>query len=364
MSYRVRFLVVDDDPNTLDVHCRLLAALGFEAEPASDGAEALAKIGVDIDLVLVDAGMPGMDGFEFVTLVRADPNHGHIPIIMVTGGGTKNELHRAYEAGVNDFLHKPLDLDQLVRRSRLLLRMKRLHDELRDTRDSLEREVDRRTEALRASLADVTAAEQAVRRAHLDTIKRLIIAAEYKDLDTASHIDRIGRFSEILARELGRSLVETETIRHAAPMHDVGKLGIPDSILLKPGPLTTDEWVVMRSHTTKGAELLAGSESPIIQMGETIALSHHEAWDGTGYPHGLAGEDIPIEGRICATVDYFDALTSNRPYRAAVPREEVIEMMAEGRGSAFDPNVFQAFLDAKAEIFAAQDKWTPRTALR
>jgi putative two-component system response regulator len=188
----------------------------------------------------------------------------------------------------------------------------------------------------------------------------LTIAAEYKDTSTGGHIERIGRFSEVLGRTLGMTSGETDRLRHAAPMHDVGKLGIPDAILLKPGKLDDSEMRVMRSHTTLGAEILSGSPSRLLQLGETIALTHHERWDGAGYPKGLSGEDIPIEGRICAIVDFFDALSIDRPYRAAVPHAQVFRMMEDQAGGHFDPHVLGAFMRDRDEFLRIQSRVGPR----
>jgi putative two-component system response regulator len=188
-------------------------------------------------------------------------------------------------------------------------------------------------------------------------MRRLTLAGEYKDRDTAYHVERIGRFSAVLASALRWSPEEVEIIRHAAPMHDVGKIGIPDRILLKPGSLDEEEWKIMQSHTVIGGEILADSDSEVIQMGARIALAHHERWDGCGYPYGIAGEDIPLEARICAVVDFFDALTVDRPYRKAVPNDRVVEMMVEGSGSHFDPAIMAVFREVRGEIEEVQAEY-------
>jgi len=216
------------------------------------------------------------------------------------------------------------------------------------------RRVEKRTSALRHALDEMAVAQRGTQEAHLDTIRRLVIAAEYKDRDTAAHIERIGRFSEVIARGLKLSPGQVETIRHAAPMHDAGKIGIPDAILLKPGKLTPQEWVVMQQHTLMGARILHGSPSEVLQAGEEIALSHHEQWDGTGYPGGLHGEGIPLGGRICAVADVFDALTHNRYYRDALPNETVYDMIETQAGRHFDPEVVATFLASKPEAEAIQ----------
>jgi putative two-component system response regulator len=196
----------------------------------------------------------------------------------------------------------------------------------------------------------VAAAERQTRQAHNDTIRRLMVAAEYKDVDTAGHIERIGRFSEIVAKALDLAPERIELIRHAAPMHDVGKIGIPDGVLLKPGGFNDEERAIMRSHTRIGADILAGSDSEVIQMGATIALLHHERWDGGGYPQGIAGDAIAEEARICAIVDFFDASRMDRPYRPARPRQEVLDEMKHSSGTAFDPRLLDAFFRCLPDI--------------
>jgi putative two-component system response regulator len=350
VSESSRILVVDDDPHVRASHARLAAGLGYDAETASDGVEALAKLALGIDLVLLDGQMPNMDGFEVAKRIRATPGFEFLPIIMVSGLEGADEQRRALAVGINDFIQKPIDRDVLHLRSHWLLDLKRAHDRLNEHKSNLERAVEMRTAALRDALEEMTEARRQIYRAHLDTIRRLTIAAEFKDEVTARHIERIGLYSSVLGEALDMSPGQVETVRHAAPLHDVGKLGIPDHVLLKPGKLDDDEWVVMRTHTTLGSEILAGSDSSVIQMGQTIARWHHERWDGSGYPEGLGETDIPLEARICAVVDYFDALTMDRPYRRALDTDVVLGMMREGSGSHFDPDVLDVFFDNLPQV--------------
>ena len=340
-----RILIVDDDEKVRSVHARLVGTLGHHYELAADGLEALAKLALGVDLVLLDGQMPHMDGFEVARRIRDTPEYAFLPIIMVTGLAGSVEHRRALEIGINDFVTKPIDRDVLELRTRWLLELKRAHDELREQRAGLERTVEKRTVALRDALGETTEARRHIYRAHLDTIRRLTVAAEFKDHDTGLHIERIGLFARVLAEALGMSPGEVETVRYAAPLHDVGKLGIPDSVLLKPGKLDEREWAIMRSHTTLGWDLLAESESDVIRMGQVIARSHHERWDGAGYPDGIQGNQIPLEARICAVVDFFDALTMDRPYRQAFSTDVVLGMMRDERGAHFDPTVLDAFFD-------------------
>jgi putative two-component system response regulator len=342
--------VVDDQEDTRRVLQRILANFGYQVELARDGLEALAKLSLDVDLVLLDAEMPGMDGFEFARRIRANPRYADLPLIMVTGLAAREDRLRAVEVGVNDFITKPFEIHELRLRSAWLLKLKESIDQLKRHRAELEQKVEERTAALRAALEEMAAAQRRTHEAHLDTIRRLVLVAEYRDSETAAHIERIGRYCELVARRLKLSPGEVELVRHAAPMHDVGKIGIPDSILLKPGKLTPEEWEVMKTHTTIGGDILHGSPSPLLQAGEEIALTHHEKWDGSGYPRGLAGQRIPLFGRICAVADVFDALTTNRRYRDALSNEAVFDFLAGQRGKQFDPEVLDAFLASREEI--------------
>jgi putative two-component system response regulator len=350
-------LVVDDDAEFRFLHGELLKTFGYEVETACDGVEALALLTPQTDLVVLDAQMPNMDGFEVARMIRSDPVVADVPIVMVTGLVGREDRLRAFDLGINDFINKPVDPNELRLRARWLISLKVAQDEIKAHERELEHTVYIRTQELREALAEVQAARLLTHQAHMDTIHRLTLAGEYKDRDTAEHVERIGRFSAVMARGLGWSSADVEIIRHAAPMHDVGKIGIPDRILLKPGGLSDEEWEVMRSHTLIGAQILADSKSDVIQMGERIALAHHERWDGGGYPKGLAREEIPQEARICAIVDFFDALTVDRPYRRAVPNEEVVAMMDEECGAHFDPDLLKVFHRVRPKIEEVQAEY-------
>lgn len=347
---RHRILVVDDQEDSRRMLGRVLTTLGYAAEYARDGVEALAKVELDIDLVLLDAEMPNLDGFEVARRIRDLKRWGDIPIIMVTGFSAKTDRLRAVEAGINDFIAKPYEIDEIRLRAGWLLQLKDATDELKRHRAELEEMVERRTGALREALEEMATAQRATYEAHLDTIRRLVLAAEYKDRDTAAHIERIGQYCELLAREMGLPPGEVEVIRYASQMHDVGKIGIPDAILLKPGSLEDEEWEIMKQHTTIGARILHGSPSNVLQAGEVIALSHHEKWDGSGYPRGLEGDEIPLHGRICSVADVFDALTTHRRYRDALSSDTVLEMMRAQGSQHFDPHVLDVFLARRAEV--------------
>ena len=352
-----RVLVVDDEETSRALLTRMVESFGYEWEAAQDGLEALAKVSLDIDLVLLDVAMPDIDGFEVARRIRQDPTAGDVPIIMVTGLTTKQDRLRAVECGANDFVGKPVDVTELRVRTAAQLKAKEAQDVIRQHETLLEEKVEKRTSALRMALEKMLTAQRKAQEAHLDTIDRLAVAAEYKDEDTAAHIRRMRRFAGLLAHGLRRSRHEVESIRQSSVMHDVGKIGIPDAILMKPAKLTEQEWETMKDHTTIGARILADSSSDLLRMGETIALTHHEKWDGTGYPEGLAGEDIPLEGRICAVAEVFDALTSRRPYKEAFCNEKAFGILREDSGVHFDPQMVGVFLDNVDDVLAIQEQY-------
>jgi putative two-component system response regulator len=352
-----RILVADDDEMIRTLHAEFVRGFGYEVEVASDGIEAIAKIGLGVDLVLTDAHMPNMDGFEVARRIRKTRTSDELPIVMVTSLEAREDRLRAYESGINDFINKPVDHTELRLRLKWLLELKSARDDLRQSKQHLETTVSLRTKELREALEEVTRAQREIQAGHLDTIRRLTLAAEYKDHDTAGHIERIGRYSQIVGMAMHLQPGTVDLLLHAAPMHDVGKLGIPDGILLKPGPLDDEERAIMNTHTTIGGQILAGSSSPVIQMGERVAMTHHEKWTGGGYPNGLSGEQIPIEARICSVVDFFDALTMDRPYRKAVPNDKVVEMIHEETGTSFDPAVVEVFVQVRPDIEAIQAEY-------
>lgn len=353
-------LVADDDEMIRTLHSEFVRGFGYDVELAADGIEAIAKIGLGVDLVLTDAHMPNLDGFEVAKRIRETRSADELPIVMVTSLEAREDRLRAYEVGINDFINKPVDHTELRLRLKWLLELKTAQEKLRTSKENLESTVQLRTKELRHALEEVTRAQREIQAGHLDTIRRLTLAAEYKDHDTAGHIERIGRYSQVVATAMHLQPGTIDLLLHAAPMHDVGKLGIPDSILLKPGPLDAEEREIMNTHTTIGGQILAGSTSPVIQMGERVALTHHEKWDGSGYPSGIEGEDIPLEARICSVVDFFDALTMDRPYRKAVPREEVIEMIVAESGISFDPAIVDIFLEVRDDIVGIQSEYVGR----
>ncbi len=357
MQQTKRILIVDDNEQIREIIGEMLRSFGYEYEMASDGIEALAKVKLDVDLVLCDVVMPKMDGFEVVRRIRKQNEFRALPIIMVTSLASKDDRLRAVESGANDFIVKPIDPIELKVRTDSLLRMKEIQDTIKRHKEELEQKVQKRTESLRKTLDDIVDAQRKTYEAYLDTIRRLAIAAEYRDEGTAAHIMRMSHYTAVIAKGLKFSPGEVEIILQSSPMHDVGKIGIPDGILLKKGKLNKEEWDVMMEHTTIGSRILSGSSSEILQSGELIAISHHEKWDGSGYPNGLKGKDIPLCGRISAVSDVFDALTTKRPYKEAMENEEAFEIIRKGRDSHFDPEIVDVFFNNLDKILKVQKEY-------
>jgi putative two-component system response regulator len=288
--------------------------------------------------------MPGMDGYEVCRTLKGNPVTRKIPVIFVTALSSVREEEKGFAAGGVDYIIKPVS-PSIVRQ-----RVK-THMALYDQNRILEEKVVQRTQQLENAFSKI-------KDSSLETIHILSKAAEYRDEDTASHIYRMSSYSAAIAQKIGLSEKEVESILYAAPMHDVGKIGIPDSILLKPGKLTAQEFEIMKGHTLIGAKILENSKTGFIRLGETIALTHHEWWNGKGYPRGLKGQEIPLEGRIIAVADVFDALTTKRPYKEAFPLDVSFGIIEEKRGSQFDPEVVDAFFAVKSEILQIREKFT------
>lgn len=346
-------LVVDDDERNLRVIEAMLLPEGHYIIPALSGKECLESVTQSPpDLILLDVMMPEMDGFEVAERLKSDENTKSIPIIMVTALGDVEYRVRALEVGAADFLTKPVEKSELRARINSLLQVKAYYDYLRGHQHELEAEVARRTAQLERAVRQSKAAAKEV-------IYRLVRASEYKDEDTGNHVRRMSEYSALVAKSYGLPTEDVENILLAAPMHDIGKIGIPDNVLLKPGKLTPDEWVIMKEHTIIGACILEGSDMPFVDLGRIIAMTHHEKWDGSGYPLALQGEDIPLPGRIVAIADVFDALTSKRPYKAPMPNDVALNILREGSGAHFDPQVVDAFMNGIPEIMTIQQRFQP-----
>ncbi|NMM38422.1 MAG: response regulator [Glaciimonas sp.] len=325
-------LIVDDDQTNLSLFSYMLKTIP-DVTPieVSSSIKALDWCKVHApDLVLLDYMMPYMDGLQFLQAFRALPGKAEIPVIMVTADVQTAVRHQALQMSANDFLTKPVNTIELRARVTNLLALRKAQLQLASRADWLDEEIAKATR-------EVVARER-------DVIHRLSRAAEYRDPETGAHLLRMAHYSRLLAANLGLSEVEQDLIRDAAPMHDIGKVGIADNILLKPGRLTDDEMTIMRTHPQIGADILQGSTSPLLQAAATIALTHHEKYDGSGYPNGLKAEQIPLHGRIIAVADVFDALTSVRPYKKAWELDRAVALIRDGAGSHFDPICAQAFL--------------------
>ncbi len=354
MSTPQRILIVDDEEMNRESLVEMVESLEHETETAEDGIGALAMLKLDFDAILLDVNMPGMDGFEVARRIRKDANFGSVAIIMVTGQTSREDRIRAVEAGVNDFIAKPVDYVELRVRLESQLKIKDQQDAILKHQTELETLVETRTEALRETLAEMAEAQRETHDAYLATIRRLAIAAEFKDIDTGAHIERVSRFCALLGRLYNLPPGEIEILRHASPMHDVGKMGIPDGILMKPGKLNEKEWEVMKQHTVIGSRILEGSNSQLLKAGELIARTHHEWWDGSGYPNGLTGEEIPLMGRICAVADVFDAVTNERPYKPAYSNEDAVEILIEKKGSHLESSLVDLFIENLDKVVIIQ----------
>ncbi|MBN1834304.1 MAG: response regulator [Spirochaetales bacterium] len=352
MSPTAKILIADDDKRIRTALADVLSTEGYQVRQAGDGSQALAEMERWApDVVLLDIHMPVMDGLEAIRRIKANPSMSHIPIIIVTGSDDTEARLEGLRLGADEFLLKPPHIAELTVRVRSLVQVKAYHDHLLNYQKELEERVEKRTRELRQTLAALSKANDRLKRSSLNTIYCLSRAAEYKDEETAAHIQRMGDYARVISGQLGGNEEEREMLLYATPMHDIGKIGIPDRILLKPGKLDADEWKIMQQHTTMGAQILTVEANGFLGIARAIALSHHEKWDGSGYPEGLKGEAIPLPGRIAAVADVFDALSSKRPYKQAFSLEESARTVAEGRGSHFDPQVVDAFLAAKDKIF-------------
>jgi putative two-component system response regulator len=321
---RPLILAVDDEATNLQLLRQILQEK-YRLLFAKDGARALELAHQERpDLVLLDVMMPGMSGYEVCASLKAHPATAAIPVIFVTALTDTDDEVEGFEAGAVDYITKPVSPPLVRARVKTHLSLVRM-EELRATR--------------------------------LAIVQRLGLAAEYKDNETGLHVIRMSHFARLLGVAAGMNEHEADDLLHAAPMHDVGKIGIPDRILQKAGPLDPDEWKVMQSHATIGGEIIGEHGGGMLALARNIALTHHEKWDGSGYPEGLAGERIPLEGRIVAIADVFDALTSKRPYKAAWSEEEALDYLRKQKGQHFDPALVDLFIEQMPAIRKIRERW-------
>ncbi len=348
-STKKTILIVDDDLNNLELLSRRLQE-HYVVKQASSGLEALTEAaGYPIpDLILLDIKMPDIDGFEVIRKLKRDNQTKAIPVIFVTGLGKSDEEAKGLELGAVDYITKPFSMPVVMARINNHLELKALRDGLQEVADEYNMELDLTLSHLKKTFIELNEVHIQIKQSWVETIYRLTRAAEYKDEETGDHIKRVSLYTKELAGTMGMDREFVEAIYYASPIHDIGKVGIPDDILLKPGNLTPEEAEIMKTHTIVGAEILSGSKSSFMNMARDIALSHHERWNGKGYPNGLAGEEIPISGRIMNIVDQYDALRSRRPFKSSFSHTKTLEIITKGDNRTtpddFDPAVFDGFM--------------------
>ena len=340
-----KILIVDDQPANVTLIEKMLDIDGYNNVISTTDPTQVEAIYLEqnSDLVLLDLNMPVMDGYQVLAKIReVDPDYP--PIIVLTAQIDRESRIKALDLGARDFLAKPFDRVELMTRIRNMLEVRIMTTAMKNQNKILDGMVKERTKELNDT--------------RLEVIRRLGRAAEYRDDMTGFHIIRMSRYSQLLALAAGMDEDEAERLLNASPMHDIGKIGIPDNVLLKPGKLDADEWKIMQTHVNIGVEILSGSDSELMDMAAEVAQNHHEKWDGSGYPNGLAGEDIPLTGRVVAVADVFDALTTERPYKKAWPVEEAIEFLKSQSGKHFEPRLVELFIDILPDILIVRKQYS------
>ncbi|OHD25972.1 MAG: two-component system response regulator [Spirochaetes bacterium GWB1_59_5] len=334
----LRIMMIDDEAVNLKILGKMLEAHGYSnLVPIQDSRNVMDQYHQERpNLILLDLNMPNLDGYAILEQLKALDDKLLPPIVVLTAQHGRDFILRALDLGARDYITKPFDMGELLARVRTMLEVHLAHLMVFAEKETLEDMVQQRTSELRQT--------------RLQIVRRLGRASEYRDNETGKHIMRVSETAGIIARVLGWKAHDLENLTHAAPMHDIGKIGIPDAILLKPGALEGEEWEIMKTHTTIGAHILTGDDSRLLRLAEEIALSHHEKWDGSGYPRGLVGAVIPESGLIVAIADVFDALCSKRPYKTAWHIEKAAAFIQEGRGTHFAPQLVDIFLEQLPRI--------------
>jgi putative two-component system response regulator len=349
-------LIVDDEEPIRRMLSRLLERHHYKCKVASDANEARRRLeGQDFALILCDVNMPGESGLDLIRHVLRE--HPHTAAVMITGLDDPQLASIALEQGAYGYIIKPFESNEILINVSNALRRRRLEIENQVHREHLEQTVLERTAALREAISNLERAERDIRLSREETVQRLALAAEFRDDETARHVQRMSQYCALLARRYGLDEGHCELIRIASPMHDIGKIGTPDSILLKPGRFTPEEFQAISKHPEIGYRILSGSDADLLKLAAIIAWTHHEKYDGSGYPRKLIADAIPLEGRIAAVADAFDALTSRRVYKPAFPVDQAISIMRQGRGKHFDPSLLDTFLNSMDQVLVIKDQY-------
>ena len=340
-----KILIVDDEQSNITLLKQILQSAGYINIISSQDPHDVIRLYQEqnSDLILLDLNMPGLSGYEVMDNLKALNDPEEPPVLVLTAQGYQDSRQRAFDGGARDYVTKPFNIRELLSRTRNLLEVQMANKFMRHQNELLEQEVKLRTLALHDS--------------RLQIVRRLGRAAEYRDNETGLHIIRMSKMAALIACAAGMSDSEADLLLNAAPMHDIGKIGIPDHILLKPGKLNSEEWTTMKTHTQIGADILTGDDCELLSMAKEIAISHHEKWDGSGYPSGLEGVTIPLAGRITALADVFDALTSERPYKNAWAIDDAVSLIQEQSGKHFDPTLVELFIQQLPHIIAIKEQY-------
>lgn len=340
-----KILVVDDELANVRLLEKIFLTMGYSNVICTQDPTKVVSMYQEhnIDLILLDLDMPVLDGYGVLDQLNALTNSELPAILILTAQHSQSYRQRALDNGARDYVTKPFDASELLSRVKNILNVQMAHKFIRHQNDILEQKVKERTQALYDT--------------QLQIVRRLGRAAEYRDNETGLHIIRMSKMAVVIAKEAGMNDEQCDLLLNAAPMHDIGKIGIPDHILLKPGKFEPEEWTIMQTHAQIGADILSGDNSDLMAMAHEIALSHHEKWNGKGYPKGLVGDEIPIVGRVTALADVFDALTSVRPYKKAWSVEDSVELIKKERGEHFDPTLVDIFMDKLPEIILIKEKY-------